>query len=219
MTKKIFTVAVLAIVMMVGTVAYKPADSASFEGTIEFKTVTATDTTNRIYYVKGDKVRIDEMGSKSKKPEGSFIIDLTAKTMMFLSHDRKLYGDQPTGGTPNKPGGTCEVSKGKGSKTLAGYKCTEWIVKNKEENTQISFYLGSGKFDFFNKMLTVLNRKDKFATYFQQLTKTDGMHPMLAIMSPMDGKEKERMEVTKVEKKAVDAKQFEIPTGYLKFEK
>ena len=219
MTKKIFTVAVFAVLALMGTVAFTPADSATFEGTLEFKQQSSVDTINRIYYVKGDKVRIDEMGAKSKKVEGSFIIDLTAKTMTFLSHERKLYGEQVTGGTPNKPTGTCVVSKGKGSKTISGYKCTEWIVKNKDENTQISFFMAAGKFDFFAKLISVLNRKDKFATYYQQLTKVDGMFPMLAIMSPMDGKEKERMEVTKVEKKAVDVKQFDIPTGYLKFEK
>ena len=219
MTKKIFTIAVLAIVAMLGSAAYAPADTAGFEGTIEFKQQSSVDTVNRIYYVKGDKVRIDEMGAKSKKVEGSFIIDLTAKTMTFLSHERKLYGEQATGGTPNKPTGTCLVSKGKGSKTIAGYKCTEWIVKNKDENTQISFFMAVGKFDFFAKLLGVLNRKDKFATYYQQLTKVDGMFPMLAIMSPMDGKEKERMEATKVEKKVIDVKQFAVPEGYLKFEK
>ncbi|MEW6468668.1 MAG: DUF4412 domain-containing protein [Bacteroidota bacterium] len=219
MNKKIFTLAVAAVTIMIGSVAYTPGDVAGFEGTIEFKQQSASDTTNRVYYVKGDKVRIDEIGSKSKKPEGSFIVDLKASTMTFLSHDRKLYGDQATGGTPNKPTGTCTVTKGKGTKTIAGYKCTEYIVKNKDENTQIAFYLASGKFDFFSKLLTVLNRKDKFATYYQQLTNVNGMFPMLAVMSPMDGKEKERMEVTKVEKKTVDASQFDVPKDYLKFEK
>ncbi|MFI5222507.1 MAG: hypothetical protein ACHQK8_09290, partial [Bacteroidia bacterium] len=69
----------------------------SFEGVIEFKKQTATDTVNYIYYVKGDKVRLDEIGSKSKKVEGSFIIDLKTHSMVSLSHERKLYIEQASG--------------------------------------------------------------------------------------------------------------------------
>ena len=35
----------------------------AFEGVIEFKKLTTTDTINYVYYVKGAKVRIDEIGS------------------------------------------------------------------------------------------------------------------------------------------------------------
>ena len=37
MTKKIFTVAVFAVLALMGTVAFTPADSATFEGTLELK--------------------------------------------------------------------------------------------------------------------------------------------------------------------------------------
>lgn len=194
------------------------ATAQSFEGSVEFKKKTSIDTTNYTYYVKGDKIKIDEIGSKSKKVEGSFIINTKASTMQFISHDRKLYGDQPTG-TPNKPGGKCEVTMGKGSKTIQGYKCQEWVVKNKDENTQITFWVAKGKFDFFDIMLRVLNRKDKFSTYYLEIPNNHGMFPMLATMNTMDGTEKERLEVTKIEKKVIDAKTFDIPSGYMKFEK
>ena len=59
----------------------------SFEGTIAFKKQTPTDTVSYMYYVKGDKVRLDEIGSKSKKVEGSFLIDLKTNSMVSLSHD------------------------------------------------------------------------------------------------------------------------------------
>src|ERR1043165_5133225 len=58
--------------------------AAQFEGVIEFKKASTTDTTNYVYYVKGNQVRIDEIGSKSHKIEGSFLVDMDAKTMRFL---------------------------------------------------------------------------------------------------------------------------------------
>jgi hypothetical protein len=190
----------------------------SFEGTIEFKQQTTLDTQSYIYYIKGDKVRIDNI-SKVRKVEGSFIIDLKDNKMIFLSHERKLWGEQqsPMAATVN---GKPEVTKTKNTKTIQGFKCTEYVVKNKDENTQISFWIASGKFDFFDRLLKVLNRKDKPAVYYQQITGLpDGDFPFLAVESPMDGKERGRLEVTKIDKKVIDAKMFEIPAGYLKFEK
>src|SRR5690349_3482788 len=115
MSKKVLSLAIAAFVAFTAT-------AQSFEGTIEFKKRTASDTTNYVYYVKGDKIKIDEIGSKSKKVEGSFIINTTNKTMQFLSHERKLYGDQPSG-TPNKPTGKCEVTWTKNQKTIQNMKC------------------------------------------------------------------------------------------------
>jgi hypothetical protein len=194
------------------------AIAQSFEGTIEFKWKKATDTTNYVYYIKGDKVKIDNIGTKSKKVEGSFIIDTKAATMTTVSHDRKLYSTQdPT--PPNKPNGTCEVITTKNTKTIQGYKCVEIIVKNKDENTQISYWVAKAKFDFFDVLLKTLNRKDKFALYYLQIPNSKGWFPVLAVMSGLDGMEKERLEATKIEKKAVDVKMFDIPSGYMKFEK
>ena len=209
--KKVFSLAITAFVAFAAT-------AQTFEGSIEFKKRTSTDTTNYIYYVKGDKIKIDEIGTKSKKVEGSFIINTTNSTMQFISHDRKLYGDQPSG-TPNKPTGKCEVTTTKTVKTIQGYKCTQIIVKNTDENTTITYWVAKGKFDFFDVMLKVLNRKDKFSTYYLQIPNNHGMMPILATMSPLDGQEKERLETTKIEKKPIDAKTFDIPAGYMKFEK
>jgi len=87
------------------------ASAQSFEGVIEFKKQNTTDTVNYIYNVKGDKVRLDEIGSKSKKVEGSFIIDLKAGTMVCLSHDRQLYFDQASGTPAVITGTLCFFSK------------------------------------------------------------------------------------------------------------
>lgn len=195
------------------------ASAQSFEGVIEFKKQTTTDTINYVYYVKGDKVRIDEIGVKSKKVEGSFIIDLKANSTLSLSHDRKLYLEQASG-TPAVMNGKAEVKKTGNAKTIQGVKCTEYIVKNADEKVQVSYWMGSGKFDFFFKLLKVLNRKDKSAVYIQQLTGVDGMFPFLSIQSNLEtGKDEVKMEVTKVQKKTVDATQFDVPKDYQKFQK
>ena len=198
-------------------IAFTPIVNAqSFEGTIEFKKETPMDTTNYVYYIKGYLVRIDEIGSKSHKSEGTFLIDMDQKTMKSLNHERKLYMDQPTPPAPTLKG-KCNVTKGE-TKDLQGYKCVGYIVTNTEENTKISYWLADGKFSFFEKLLRQLNRKDKSSVYFLQIPSIKNAFPMLSIQQSLDGKDQMRLEVTKITKKEIDPSMFELPRDYNKFE-
>lgn len=206
-------------VTAIAIASFVSASLAQFEGTIEFKKMTTMDTTKYIYYVKGNKVRIDEIGAKSKKVEGTFLIDLAASTMISLSHDRKLYMDQKPG-APVTVTGKPEISNTKAAKTLLGVNCKEISVVNKEENATIKYYVGGNKFDFFAKMLKLMNRKDKSASYFLLILKEAGdAFPYLSIQTDNTGRETGRLEVEKLEKKTVDATMFDIPKDYHKFEK
>lgn len=191
----------------------------SFEGVIEFKKQTPTDTIQYIYYVKNDKIRLDEVGSKSKKVQGSFLLDLTNNTIVSLSHERKLYIEQAS--SPAEPvQGKVEVNKTNTTKTILGEKCSEYVVKNTEQKTQVTYWLASGKYDFFLKMLKLMNRKDKPSVYFQQIKNIEGMFPFLSSQINLEtGKEEVKMEVTKVEKKSIPKSMFEIPKDYIKFQK
>ncbi|MBI4929403.1 MAG: DUF4412 domain-containing protein [Bacteroidetes bacterium] len=211
--KKLFLTALFGISGML------MVSAQSFEGVIEFKKQTATDTVNYIYYVKGDKIRLDEIGSKSKKVEGSFLIDLKTNSMVSLSHERKLYIEQASG-TPATITGKPEVKKTGATKTIQGMKCTEYVVKNPDEKVQVTYWMANGKFDFFFRLLKVLNRKDKSAVYVQQITGAEGSFPFLSSQVNLEtNKEDVKMEVTKVDKKSVDANLFEIPKDYQKFQK
>ena len=57
---------------------------AQFEGVIEFKMQTKKDTTINIYYIKSDHIKLDQLGKKSGKVEGSFVFDLTNKQIKFV---------------------------------------------------------------------------------------------------------------------------------------
>ncbi len=214
--KKPFAKILASISLVVGFTSLISAQA--FEGSIEFVKRTATDTTTYVYHIKGDKVRIDEIGSKSKKVEGSYIVDLTGKTkMIFMSHERKTFGENSSG-APATVKGTPVVTKTKNVKKIKGYDCTEYIVTNKEENTQISYWIANNqKFDFFAPLLKLLNRKDKFSTYYQQIKDLVGAFSFLAIQST-GNKETGKLEVTKIEKKGIDASLFEIPKDYKKFQ-
>ncbi|MGQ0828205.1 MAG: DUF4412 domain-containing protein [Bacteroidota bacterium] len=208
---------IISVVVVIAALTFS-ATAQSFEGIIEFKKASTTDTTNYVYYVLGNQVRIDEIGAKSHKVEGTFLVDMDAKAMTSLNHDRKLYMDQPTPAAPVLKG-KCDVKKGSTTKNLQGFKCTEYVVSNAEENTKITYWIADGKFGFFDKLLRQLNRKDKSSTYYLQITDVKNMFPMLSIQTDLSGKEQMKLEVTKITKKTVDPTMFQVPKGYNKFEK
>src|SRR5688500_12796690 len=121
---------------LVGLMAPVIMSAQSFNGTIEFKQFTTKDTINMIYYVKDKAVKLDQFGKKTGAVEGSFVIDLNANTIKFMNPKRKVWGEHKSD-TPPIIKGACESSKTKNTKTIQGIKCTEYIVKNTEENTTI----------------------------------------------------------------------------------
>lgn len=191
----------------------------AFEGIIEFKKQTEFDTLKYVYYVKGDKIRVDEVGANYEAVGGSYLIDLKEKKIIAVSHARGLYFEQPPSPVPAAIKGTPEVIKTTNTKKIFNETCTEYIVKNKEENTQISYWMAGGSYTFFSPLVKLLNRKDKSSVYFTKLTGVDGMFPFLSIESSIGSKDENvRLEVTKIQKKTIPASKFEIPKGYKKSE-
>ncbi|MBC7862668.1 MAG: DUF4412 domain-containing protein [Bacteroidia bacterium] len=195
-----------------------------FEGSIAFKMEKKTDTTRHTYFVKGNLVKLDEKGKKTGKEEGSFIFDLTAKTVKFLNPQRKVWGEQKNEILPAIKG-TAVVEKTKNVKTLVGYKCTEYTVTCADENKKISYWIYSPdkkgkKFDFFAPMIELWKRKDPASTYWLQIKNLPaGSMPMMSIETNIsDGKQTGKLEVLKVEAKVIPASEVSVPAEYKKFE-
>ncbi|MEI6020180.1 MAG: DUF4412 domain-containing protein [Bacteroidota bacterium] len=191
----------------------------NFAGNIEFMQITPKDTSLNMYWVKDNLVKLDQMAKKGTGVEGSFLINLQAGNIKFISPKRKLWGNQKSE-VPSVNKGTFEVTRGKNTKKIAGYTCSEHIVKNVEENTIITYWITEGNFDFFLKMLKLWNRKDKQSVYYNQIKNIPiGSMPLLSEeKSISDGKLISKLEVTKIDKKIPAASTFVIPSVYTKFE-
>ena len=144
------------------------AIAQSYEGSIEFRMETTKDTTTNIYYVKGHDVKLDQIGRKSGKVEGSFVFNTETNEIKFVNPVRKVWGEHKSETAPVIKG-ACVSTKGANTKMVQGQKCTEYIVKNTEENTQITYWIVSGKYDFFVPLVKAWNRKDKQSIYFNQI--------------------------------------------------
>jgi hypothetical protein len=189
------------------------ARSQNFEGLIEFKKQTGSNAVNYVYYIKGDKVRIDEFAPGTRTVEASFILDTKASTMIYLNHTRKMWGTRTPTSPTAAPAG-CMAATTKNSKEIFGYKCMEQTVTNAHDSTQISYFIAPGKFAFFAPMVKLLNRQENFSTYLLAITLKDGSMPLLAIEKDMKGVEKGRLEVTRIEQKVLAPALFDTPADY-----
>ena len=187
-----------------------------FEGILEFTKTTGPVVTSYKYYVKADRIRIEEISARGEV-QGIMLVDTRDKTVTAISPERKLYMDVPNMRLPKDVETT--IQKTSEMKDLAGYKCEKWVVKSGAEDRLITYWVAADAFDFFVPLLETLNRKDEQAVFFLEIKENKGVFPMLGIEQKIDGAEVSRLEVTKVTKGAQKPALFEIPAGFNKFER
>jgi hypothetical protein len=191
----------------------------NFNGSIEFKYSTRRDTSTNIYLVKNKMIKLDQYGKKTNAIEGSFIFDLNTSKIKFVNPKRKVWGEHVSE-APQTVKGTCEVARGTGTKTIQGLKCTEYTVKNTEENTVITYWIVENKFSFFAPVVKLWNRKDKQSIYFNQIKDLpEGSMPLLSEEKQLsDSKLVTKLEVVKISKKVLDDASFVVPANFNKFD-
>jgi len=210
MKKLLFASAILCSTLIV--------NSQSFNGSIEFKYATLKDTTTNIYLVKDKLVKLDQYDKKSSGITGSFIFDIASNTIKFVNPKRKVWGVHKSE-TPPIVKGTCTVTKG-GNKKIQGINCTEYVVKNTEENTVITYWVATDKFSFFLPVLKMWNRKDKQSIYFNKIEGLpEGSMPLMSEEKQIgDNKILTRLEVVKIGKTTPTDASLDVPAGFNKFD-
>ena len=187
-----------------------------FEGQIHFTRTKGEKVTQYTYTVKGSHLRVDEYDANGKT-KGVLLVDWELNTVIALSPERKIWMDaynNRTGITANS-----RIHKTENTKTIQGYECNEWVVRNENEGREIHFWIGGSEFGFFPKAVKTMNRKDKISKYYRAIDDPGPGFPMIGEELNLDGKLITKLEVTKVEVKNIDAAVFDIPSGYTEFDK
>jgi hypothetical protein len=181
-----------------------------FEGEI---TMTNTDPNKPpaktiTYEIKGTKMRFEAPDTAGPMSGGYVIFDTTGKKMTAVNDAKKtamvmdlgaLQAFAPGGANPTAPKPT--IDKTGKTETVAGYSCEDWKVTDPNgERADVCVAKGIS----FPAM-------GRHAGWMSSLE--DGF-PLRAVSYDSTGKEKSRMEVTKIDKKSLDDKMFEVPAGY-----
>jgi len=188
--------------------------STPFEGDITMNITPATGTPQTIVYeVKGDKMRFNAPAGGPAGESGYVIFDMSGKklttisdskkTAMVMSMDGANAMAAKAGMAANAPKAT--VEKG-GTDTVAGYSCDIYKISEVSGDKSEACLAKGIRFPSFGKGAS--------ASWLGDIGGDGNVFPMRVVTNDPTGKQKEKMEVTKVEKKSLDDATFTVPAGY-----
>ena len=203
---------------------------APFEGVVTMKMSGAGDAGEITQSYKGGKSRTDVA---SRGESAAMIMDMATGTMTMLMPPQKMYmvmdlramGAAARGLGAGRGGERGQAAAGAPPKitatgrteTVAGYTC-EWYTMGEKDETEVCAAKGLGFFAFGQSpmsrggasmgALAGLGANAQLVNAFK-----DGFFP-LKLATNQGGKKQTVMEVTKVEKKTLDASLFSPPSDY-----
>ncbi len=193
---------------------------SNFEGEIVFVKETLNDTSYFSYKIKNNRVRVEELDSKLNV-KNYMIVDVDAPLIYAVNPSRKLYTNMPIHpwDFDNAPQSDYQVIKTQNYKYLKGYKCNQWRVRNKKDDTEIAYWVANDHFNFFQKLLRLINVADKSSNYYLRIPEIDGVFPLLSVERSTLRCWKSKLEVISLKQKDMETSLFEIPQDYKLFQK
>lgn len=190
----------------------------TFEGSIFFAKITNVDTSYYAYHVKGDMVRVDEL-DKKKEIINSLLVDLKSQDMTAISPSRKMFMKLHSNPYIPKEDKSFEIKKTTNKKKIMGYECFQWRVKNKSQNTEITYWVADDSFCFFEDLMKILNRSEKQAKFFLQIPDISCYGPLQSEERTLLRDSKMTLSVIDIKKTKLDNSLFKIPESFKNFER
>jgi hypothetical protein len=190
--------------------------SSPFEGTIFFQKEGASEVTYFKYYIKGDKIRIEDV-NEGGVLNGILLIDMKDASLTMLSCSAQMYIDVPIVEKSAKP--NIKIDRTGKVKMIQGEECELWKVVNTKNFSQYEFWVNEGDYSFFTPMLNLLNRNDNIALAWVGLMMGNNYFPFVGTEYSSTGKLLTKLEVLEIREDELDSELFAIPDDYVLFER
>lgn len=192
--------------------------AGEFEGVIHMTMKHADNLPGKMeWMIKGDKARIERPRDDGQSQ--GMIIDAKTKTMLMLFPGRKTYTEINLGGERaenlSKLTEQYEVERTGKKDSVAGYSCEIWRIKDKDDrHLKSEVCVGKG----FGRAASFWAEPRKAQPSWMTELLNEGGFGLRSIHYDREGKESSRMEVTSIEKKAMDGSLFSAPADYKKLD-
>ncbi|MFP4526356.1 MAG: DUF4412 domain-containing protein [Bacteroidales bacterium] len=186
-----------------------------FEGHISFVKKTQYDTVHIHYFVKDNKVRINQYTDDGHLIK-SLLADLEKDSIIAIDPSRKMYKplNQKTESNLNKNKNELKIQKTKNHKIINGVKCYQWRIKDRNSNSEVAYWVADENFDFIDELVQLLKNKDRLCHYFSHFQDKSGSIPFVAVERTLVRKEKQRVVLSQIKEKKIDDSYFNIPSTY-----
>jgi hypothetical protein len=191
-------------------------EAKSFEGSITMVKESFYDTTFFTYYVSDNRIRIEERNSK-KDLQTVYLVNIDKKEVFVIDPLKKMYTKLKKISNTENAEEHFTIKKTDNYKLIKGIKCFQWRVKNSDKNSEISYWVTQNNFDFFEKMVNVLNQTDRSWEFFNRIPNNQGFFPMLYVERNLLRDEKMRTAVLQIVERSIDTSIFNIPKGFKMF--
>lgn len=185
---------------------------ANFEGKIKLVKESIYDTLVLNLLVKGDWIRMDEFNSNGELNQ-SFLINLKNEKIYALSFAKKQYTELEQTST-SLTTSNLEVIKSPNSKEINGTVCNQWRVKDKNNNTVVTYWMSKQHFDFFPILVDVLSKSQTPLSILSTLPNSSNIFPMEVVSRTNLRKFMESIRVVKIENKSLPKQDFIIPKNF-----
>lgn len=189
------------------------ADSSFFEGTIKMVEESYYDTTYYTYVIKDNQIRVDKFDHNHKIIQ-SLLVHLEKKEIIVLSPTKKLFTHIELSSSAYSNDENLTITKTNNSRPVEGIDCNQWRIKNKEHNTEITYWVSENNFSFFAEFTALMNHTEQTFKFFDKIPESQGFFPMLTVERTLLRKVKRRVAVTEIKPQTINDKQFEIPQDY-----
>ena len=197
--------------------------ASAFEGKIGLAlTEPRGGTMNMDYSMKGQKIRMD---MNARGNQAAMIMDMDKKEMIMLMTDQQMYMVMPMKQAVEKAmeqavANTADVEVTGKTETILGYKCSQILVKDKGNVTEVWVADGLGNFMGMSGGGggPFGGGRSAQAAKWEEVLKGKGGFPLRVITKDASGKQLSKMEATKVEPGSLPDSLFAPPAGFQKFD-
>jgi hypothetical protein len=197
--------------------------ASAFEGKMTLALTEARGgTTNVDFSHKGNKVRMD---MNARGAQGVMIMDVSRQEMLVLMPEQHMYMVMPMKkaieqAVEKSGANTADVEVTGKTETILGYKCSQLLVKDKGNVSEVWVAEGLGTFMGLSSGMgggMFGGGKSAKAAKWEEVIKRKGGFPLRMITRDGAGKEVSKMEATKIEPGSLPDSLFSPPAGYEKF--
>lgn len=208
---------VLAASALIASLLACKKSSGDFEGEIAMTLRNAGGTSEMVFEAAPPRVRLALTGPDGRrshalvKPDGSLVL-VVDDQRAFVNMDMTKAGAAVAEADPS---GEPVVNKTGRRETIAGHACEIWEIQHASgKRTESCIAEGLAAFDFGALLPGAAPASGAVEKELHQKK----LFPLRSIERDASGAETSRMEVVRVERKAIDRAIFEIPAGYTKIE-
>lgn len=182
-----------------------------FEGEITMHIQSASSSSDMLVKTKKDKMRFETKAADGSKSYSIFDPATSKLTMVMDAQKSYMAMDFGKPGAPqaNTSPDTVTIEKSGKHETLAGLDCEDWTAKAPSgKRSEVCIASGIAFFD-----MGAAKSGGSSGGLAKEL-RDKKLFPLRSVEYDAAGKELDRMEVTKVEKKSLDDSEFTVPKDY-----